>query len=109
MVSACGCTSPFGGQQNTTLANTTTIIIQNGTGSSGGSSGGSTVKAAQKCPNCGYYPWHRHTRCPSCGMVTMMLYSTVLIVENTLSMAVLGAMDTVLHVDIPNKKHLDNF
>jgi hypothetical protein len=65
MVSACGCTSPFGQQQNTTP---TTIVINNtGSGSSGGSSGGTTVNAAQKCPNCSYYPWHRHTRCPECG------------------------------------------
>jgi len=39
-------------------------------------------------------------------MVTMIVYSNVLIVENILSMAVLGAMDTVMHLDIPYKKNI---
>lgn len=44
-------------QNNTTDPPT----IQTGGGDSGGPSG------AQKCPNCGYYPWYVGTRCPECG------------------------------------------
>lgn len=39
-----------------------------GSSSSGSSSGSSSSsKVAKKCPNCGHYPWYKHTMCPVCG------------------------------------------